>query len=396
MKITHRFYLREPVNTDAKAPIYMQITADRKTTKRAIGYELFAKEWDSEKERAKYNHAVNQRIQQLQSKLTDLQYELQKNPQSLSVSEIGDHLFKEQSNTGMLLEFFESRMESENQRGVLSNGTYKHYKSCLTHLRAFISNSYKRKDLPLVQVDLKFIESFDIYLVKRDLNRNTITSNYHKKLKTTLESAVRNSLLDKNPYENFKLKHLPTQRNYLDQEELIKIQSYDFSSNLSLDRVRDLFIFSCYTGLRYSDAQDLKAKDVNFSKEGSYIYRKQNKTKEIIQVPIHEIALKILDKYNNEERNITGNLLPQISNQKLNTYLKIIGDLVGIKKALTHHVARHTCATLLLNQGISLAIVQQMLGHNDPRTTGQYAKLLNNTVKNEVLGAFNKINDDKK
>ena len=81
MKITYKFYLREPENADAKAPIYMQITADRKTTKRAIGYELFAKEWDSEKERAKHNHAVNQRIQQLESKLTDLQYDMQKNPQ---------------------------------------------------------------------------------------------------------------------------------------------------------------------------------------------------------------------------------------------------------------------------------------------------------------------------
>ena len=395
MKITHRFYLREPVNTDAKAPIYMQITADRKTTKRAIGYELFAKEWDSEKERAKYNHAVNQRIQQLLSKLTDLQYELQKNPQSLSVSEIADNLFKERSNSYMLLEFFESRMESENQRGVLSKGTYKHYKSCLTHLSAFVSLHYKRKDIPLVQVDLKFIEAFDTFLVKRDLNRNTITSNYHKKVKTTLASAIRNSLLEKNPYENFKLKQLPTQRDYLDQDELMKIQSFDFSSNLSLDRVRDLFVFSCYTGLRFSDAQDLKEKDVNTSAEGSYIYRKQNKTKELVQVPIHDIAYQILEKYNNDERKITGKILPQISNQKLNAYLKIIGDLVGIQKNLTHHVARHTCATLLINQGVSMSVVQQVLGHENPRTTAIYAKLLTNTVKNEVLEAFNRINDGK-
>ncbi len=395
MKITHRFYLREPVNTDAKAPVYMQITADRKTTKRAIGYELFAKEWDSEKERAKYNHAVNQRIQQLQSKLTDLQYELQKNPQSLSVSEIADNLFKERSNSDMLLEFFESRMESENQRGVLSKGTYKHYKSCLTHLSAFVSLQYKRKDIPLVQVDLKFIEAFDTFLVKRDLNRNTITSNYHKKVKTTLASAIRNSLLEKNPYENFKLKQLPTQRDYLDQDELMKIQSFDFSSNLSLDRVRDLFVFSCYTGLRFSDAQDLKEKDVNVSAEGSYLYRKQNKTKELVQVPIYGIAFQILEKYNNVERKITGKILPQISNQKLNAYLKTIGDLVGIQKNLTHHVARHTCATLLINQGVSMSIVQQVLGHENPRTTAIYAKLLTNTVKNEVLEAFNRINDGK-
>lgn len=395
MKITHRFYLREPENTDVKAPVYMQITCDRKTTKRAIGYELFAKEWDAEKERAKYNHAVNQRIQQLQSKLTDLQYELQKNPQTLSVSEIADHLFKEKTNSDMFLEFFEDRMESENQRGVLSKGTYKHYKSCLTHLKAFVSIQYKKKDVPLVQVDLKFIEAFDTYLVKRDLNRNTITSNYHKKVKTTLASAIRNNHLEKNPYENFKLKQLPTLRDYLDQEELLKIQSFDLSSNPSLDKVRDLFVFSCYTGLRFSDAQDLKEKDVHLSSDGNYIYRKQNKTKELVQVPIYGIAFKILEKYNNDERKITGKILPQISNQKLNTYLKFVGDLVGIQKNLTHHVARHTCATLLINQGVSMSVVQQILGHENPRTTAIYAKLLTNTVKNEVIGAFNRINNGK-
>jgi integrase/recombinase XerD len=395
MKITYKFYLRDPDKAGTKLPIYMQITANRKSTKRAIGFELFAKEWDSDKERAKNNLAVNNKIQILESKLTDLQYDLQKKYQILTVKKIADHLFTEKSNSDLILEFFENRMLNENERGLYAKGTFKHYKSCHLHLGIFVFAQYKNKDIPLNQVDLKFIESFDAFLMKRDLNRNTINSNYHKKLKTTLSSAIKNNLIEKNPYDSFKLKQVNTKRDFLTKEELIKIQSFNLKSNLSLDRVRDLFVFSCYTGLRFSDAQDLKQKDVHISDSGSYIYRKQNKTKEIVQIPLFQIAIDILFKYDNDERKMTNKMLPQISNQKLNAYLKTIGDIVEIQKTLTHHVARHTCATILLNQGVSISVVQQILGHESIRTTQLYAKIQNPTVRTEVIGAFNNMNNGK-
>ena len=286
-------------------------------------------------------------------------------------------------------------MEDENGRGVLSNGTYKHYKSCCKNLKEFILNQYNKKDITLDKVDLRFIEAFDSFLVKRNLCRNTINGNYHKKLKTTLSGATKQDLIEKNPYENFKLKQESTKRDFLTEEELLNLQKYNFKSNPSLDKVRDLFIFSCYTGLRFSDAQDLRFNDVQVSSGTSFIYRKQNKTNEVVLIPLNNITIQIIEKYDNEERKIRGKLLPQISNQKLNTYIKTVGDLAGINKKLTHHVARHTCATILLNNGVSMSVVQNILGHENIRTTQIYAKILTNTVTNEVLNAFNKINNGK-
>jgi integrase/recombinase XerD len=147
--------------------------------------------------------------------------------------------------------------------------------------------------------------------------------------------------------------------------------------------------------LRFSDAQDLKIKDVQFSDGMSFIYRMQNKTSEVVHIPLNHIAMEILKKYDNDERVIMGKLLPQISNQKLNAYIKTVGDLVGINKVLTHHIARHTCATLLLNKGVSMSIVQKILGHENIRTTQQYAKVLNKTISDQVLNAFNQVNNGK-
>ena len=395
MKITHRFYLREPLETDTKAPVYMQITADRRTTKRTIGYDLFSKEWDFKKESAKLNHAVNSRIQQLKSKLLDLQFEIQKNPQEISVKQIADQLFKTQSNSSELLSYFELRMENENERGIYSKGTFKHYKSCLNLLKVFIQEQFKSKDILLVKIDLRFIELLDTFLVKRNLKINTINSNYHKKLKSTLSNAVKQDLIEKNPYESFKLKQVSTKRDFLSKQELLKLQSFDFSSNIKLDRVRDLFVFSCYTGLRYSDAQALHLKDIHHTDEGSFIYRKQNKTDEIVHIPLHHEMLQIINKYDNDESKISGKILPQISNQKVNEYIKFIADIIGIQKTLTHHVARHTCAIILLNNGVDISIVRQILGHDNIATTQIYAKVLNKTISTQYLNVFNDINNGK-
>ena len=180
----------------------------------------------------------------------------------------------------------------------------------------------------------------------------------------------------------------PTHRDFLTIEELEKLKSFNLE-NYSFEKVRDIFLFSCYTGLRFSDALDLSMEQIRSNENTSFIYREQIKTGESINIPLVPEAMQIIEKYNdNENRVVKNKVLPHISNQNFNLYLKSIAGIVGLNKKLTHHVARHTFATFLLNKSVSLEVVSSLLGHTNIRTTQVYAKMQNNTVEEQVLKAF--------
>ena len=186
------------------------------------------------------------------------------------------------------------------------------------------------------------------------------------------------------------MKQESTHREFLTQEEVAKLIKAKFDND-SLDKVRDIFLFSCYTGLRFSDAIGLTINEIRSDGDSYYIYLKTKKTQETVYIPITSVTINIIEKYNNENRKITGKILPNISNQKINVYLKTLADLAGLEKKLTHHIARHTCATFLLNNGVPLESVAKLLGISI-RTVQIYAKLLNSTIKKQVSRAFDNLN----
>jgi site-specific recombinase XerD len=150
--------------------------------------------------------------------------------------------------------------------------------------------------------------------------------------------------------------------------------------NQSLEKVRDIFLFSVYTGLRFEDAQALTMDRLSKDKAGkTFLTIEQEKTNEPLVLPVLEPAVKIVSKYKSSpERKILNKVLPKISNQKLNVYLKVIADLASIDKKLTHHVARHTCATtVLLSNDVPIEVVSKWLGHTNIKTTQIYAKITN-------------------
>jgi integrase/recombinase XerD len=393
MKIAHKFYLREPKDTQNESAIYLQITYNRTNTKRAIGFDIKSKDWDANLQNAKKNHAIQNRINELNKAITDLQINIARGAQVYSVSQIANIIFNKTSVKTNLADYFEKYIEKAAQSNKIAPPTKKHYKSCLKALIDFMQTEYSVKDIPIEQADYSFIERFDAFLHKKSLGLNTINGNYHKKLKSALINAEKLEIIKGNPYANIKFKVKPTHRESLSIEELNMLMKTNLGGNVSLEKVRDIFIFSCYTGLRFADGQDLRIEQIRNEGDSNFIYRGQNKTGESVNIPLSKEALAIIDKYDTIERRINRRVMPQISNQKNNSYLKIIAELAGIKKNLTHHIARHTFATLLLNKGVSMEVVSKVLGHNNIRTTQIYAKMQASTVHNEVLVGFSKINN---
>lgn len=388
MKITYKFYQRTDSDNTKSYPIYLQITLNRKTTKRAIGYSCKENEWNSESGMAKHLHAINTRINSLKQNITDLQYKIEKDGANYTLAEVADIVFGVVSLTVTICDFFKSYKESAIQVKRISKETAKHYDTCRAALEEFIFNKYGQMDINIKNVDYGFIEEFDRFLHKKGISLNTINGNYHKKLKTVFLYAENQELITSNPYARFKMKFTPTHRDFLTSEELEKLILFNLD-NQSLEKVRDIFLFSCYTGLRFGDALDLSIEQIRSNDKTSFIYREQIKTGESINIPLVPEAMLIIEKYNdNENRLVNNKVLPNISNQNFNLYLKAIAGLVGLNKKLTHHVARHTFATFLMNKGVPLEVVSSLLGHTNIRTTQVYAKMQNKTVEEQVLKAF--------
>ena len=252
-------------------------------------------------------------------------------------------------------------------------GTVKNYRVTRNHLQNFLIHK-KLKDCFLNQVDDKFVSDFDFHLMTyinpaTDSTMDRNTANWqHNRLKTVLNKVIREGYLKKSPYENFKLKDKPTNRGFLTAEELESLKLHPLGGNASLLKVRDIFLFSVFTGLRFGDVQELKASHIHQDKEGKYWIEKiQEKTNKVLLIPVLKPAVALIDKYDNEERKIIGFILPRISNQKVNAYLKTIADLTNISKQLTHHVARHPFATTItLSNDVPLEIVSKMLYYNVP------------------------------
>jgi integrase/recombinase XerD len=284
-----------------------------------------------------------------------------------------------------LCEYFDSQIKLMERNPEMKDGTISRYRDTLGHLRKYLDLEKKSIEILITQTDLKFIKSFELYLLnyfdpqrKKNLERNTVNKHLTR-LKTILLKANAEGLIKENPFKSLRLKNNPAKRDFLTEDELERLTNLNLEYNPTLERVKDIFLWSVYTGLRFTDAQAVSAKEIVKDKKGGMtLTLRQGKTGEIVAIPLFKPAQKILDKYDNAERKITGKVLPQISNQKANFYLRHIATLVNINKPLSTHIARHTCATtILLSNKAPMEIVSKWLGHTNVKTTQIYAKITN-------------------
>jgi Site-specific recombinase XerD len=250
----------------------------------------------------------------------------------------------------------------------------------------FILHQYKKSDFFLQELNHQFITNFEFFLKTEEHIDHNTTHRYIRNLKKIINDAVRNEWLLRNPFDGFKCSLKKVDRDILSMEEINLMQQKEFRIP-RLAQVRDLFIFSCYTGLAYVDVMKLTPQNLAIGIDGeSWLMTHRQKTEESVKIPLLPEALEIIQKYKKHPDVIhSGGILPRMSNQKLNSYLKEIADLCGINKNLTFHLARHTFATTItLTNGVPIETVSKLLGHSSIKTTQIYAKVVERKVSDDM------------
>ncbi len=205
-----------------------------------------------------------------------------------------------------------------------------------------------------------------------------------ERFKKMLNLSIRLEWLVKNPFDNFQFRFEKNERQYLSKRELQLVETTEFT-NSSLQKVKDVFIFSCYTGLSYIDLKELTIHQIIKGIDGSnWIYTKREKTDETVKVPLLSQAQNIMDRYGDSIKDEF--LFPVFSNQKVNKYLKEIMLQLKIRKNITFHSARHTFATTVtLSNGVPIETVSKLLGHTKLSTTQIYARVLEGKLSEDML-----------
>ena len=376
-KVSLKHYLFTSRGDKGSLPIYLRITYDRKKAEVHSGYSCTVKEWSEVAQMTKSITTINQELSRQKLKVYELLSDLQKHNLPITATALKDLFTGKHKAQFTLTTYFDNYVREREIRNEIKPISLNKYKQSRNTLSAFIQSKYGFSDLAIEQVNYDFINSYDLYLKQQfDLHRNTINK-YHSRLRTLLWRALAEGIINKQPYSNFKLKSVKSERDFLQQDEINKIIKLDLSGNKSLDKVRDLFLFSCYTGLRFQDAQNLTTENLINFKEKPFLKHIQEKTGRAVDIPILPIVSKILEKYKSApEREIFHLLLPKISNQKVNSYLKVISALSGIGRQLAHHKARHSFATTIcLNNNMPMEDVSKLLGHSSIKTTQIYGRI---------------------
>jgi len=295
----------------------------------------------------------------------------------------------------MLLQIFEhhNKQMKELIGQEFSPLTFERYTTSKKHTHDFMKWKYNVDDMNIKDMNYEFITDYEFWLKSvRKCDHNT-TMKYLSNFKKIVNICLKNGWLARNPFLGYKMSKREIERPYLSQEELDTISTKQFVSD-RVNQVRDIFLFSCYTGLAYADVQKLNRSEIATGIDGEkWIFTHRQKTETSSRIPVLPPAQEILDRYKDHPQCLNQDrLLPILSNQKMNAYLKEIADLSNITKKMTFHTARHTFATTVtLTNGVPIETVSKMLGHKNLKTTQHYAKILDIKVSEDMRGLREKF-----
>ncbi len=388
----HFHLVNSKINSRGLAPIYLRLTVDNKRIEYSISRRIDPKFWNTKSQKVMGTNReaveINNHIDNLKHKLYKIHQRCMDENNLISARSMMNLLKGGGKKIRFILEVFKEHNERTDLLAGkdISVSTAKRYWTCYDHVKQFIEEEYRLEDYKLKDIDYRFITKFEFFLkTTRKCNHNSALK-YINNFKKIIRIALANQWMDRDPFYNYKVQFEAVEREYLTSEEIETL----YTKELHFDRlkvVRDMFVFSCYTGLAYSDVEKLSKSDITIGIDGKqWINIKRTKTNTRSSIPLLPIAKEILNRYAYDPQVLKSErLIPVFSNQKSNAYLKEIAMLCGITKPLTTHLARHTFATTVtLTNGVPIETVSKMLGHKSLRTTQHYAKIVDRKVSDDM------------
>jgi site-specific recombinase XerD len=384
------FYIkRNEPKKDGRVVIMVRITINGIRSQFSSKLLVQPDQWDSKNERVKGQVAearnLNRLLENVRSSLNVhynkfMSIDGHVNPERLRNIFLGH---EEQEQT--IISFFDKFNDQYKLKvGTTStHRTYTRYLLTRERLVEFMKQRYNLSDIPIKEMTVSFIDEFYLYIRNNTECNHNSSLKFLQRFRTILYFAKNSGLSFNDPFGSFRFRYDKVNRGYLDQDELDIIYTKKFSS-ARLSQVRDIFIFSCYTGLAYVDIFELTEDKIRKAFDGHlWIMTKRQKTDVNTNVRLLDIPLTILERYKGKQKN--GKVLPVISNQKTNDYLEEIADICGIDKKITFHLARHTFAsTVALGNDVPMESIQSMLGHADIKTTQIYAHVIDRKLSRDM------------
>ena len=403
-KITVLYYLRKSkVNAQAQMPIYQRITINGQRFDCSSGHFVDQAKWSSEASKMKGNseeaRMINGQLDIMRATVYETEKKLFMNQVQITFESFKNEYQGKKERERMLIPIFvEHNRKIKELVGLeYAPGTLERYQTSLKHTKEFLFWKYNLTDINIDKIDHAFIMEYEFYLRSvRKCNNNTAVK-YVKNFHKIINQCLANGWLNKDPFVNYKAKVKEVIREFLSEADIESMITKEFVSE-RLELVRDIFVFSCFTGLAYIDVKQLTKSHISLGIDGDkWIFTTRQKTDTASKIPLLPIAQQIVDKYENHPVCINENrLLPILTNQKMNAYLKEIADVCGINKDLTFHIARHTFATTVtLSNGVPIETVSKMLGHTNLKTTQHYAKILDHKISNDMMILKKKLHNSK-
>lgn len=373
---------------NGKTPINLIIRLNGQRASLSTHLFVSPKEWDSTRQRVKGTNesakAINAVLKQILNRLYKKEAELLERGYVLTADLLRDAFLDKvdaiQSKT--LVQTYQEFLDNLKQEvGIkTSDDTYYNYFRAFELTKEYMRKKLKRDDMQLFELNHSFIANLDTFLRTTYHQKQNTAVKYLKCLKHVINIAVANGNIPANPFVNYKTEREVVDKPFLTEEELRIIINKDFAIK-RLERVRDIFIFSCFTGLSYSDVKTLDKTHFCHDEFGRvWIKKHRVKTGVLFRVPLLPIPKLILEKYKGGEK-----LLPVIDIGSTDAYLKEIADLCGINKNISFHTARFTFATTVtLTNRVSMEVVSKMLGHTNTRMTEHYAKIVDEYIGKEM------------